>query len=108
MVALSVGGIVILRRRRIPVLPLLAVGLEVILAVTLSFGNTRYRTPFEVSLALLSAVTLDWIWCRTRRRQDDSGVAAEPGAPAPFTGRDDSEASTAGVPAPVGLSTPYG
>jgi hypothetical protein len=91
------------------VLPLLAVGLEVIVAVTLSFGNTRYRTPFEVSLVLLSAVTLDWIWCRARRGKENSGVTAEP-APAapPLAGQDESEASDAGVPAQAGLSAPSG
>jgi 4-amino-4-deoxy-L-arabinose transferase-like glycosyltransferase len=109
MVALSVGGIVILRRRRIPVLPLLAVGLEVIVAVTLSFGNTRYRTPFEVSLVLLSAVTLDWIWCRVRPSRDDSNLSAEPeSAPRPLAGPDESEVSDAGVAASAGLSTPSG
>jgi 4-amino-4-deoxy-L-arabinose transferase-like glycosyltransferase len=108
MVALSVAGVVILRRRRVPVLPLLAVGLEVVVAVTLSFGNTRYRTPFEVSLVLLSAVTLDWIWSRARGGENDSEVGVEPEpVAAPLGGQVEGEVSGGvGVPAPAGLSTP--
>ncbi len=90
MLALSVVGVVLLRRRRIPVLPLLAVGLEVIVSVLLTFGNTRYRTPFEVSLVLLSAVTLDWMWSRLRGRgqteQPDVEARPEP-VPAAHAGQ---------------------
>jgi hypothetical protein len=67
MLVLSIGGVVILRRRRIPVLPLLAVGLDVVLSVGITFGTTRYRSTFEVSLVLLSAVEVDWIWSHLRR-----------------------------------------
>jgi hypothetical protein len=59
MVALSVGGLVLLRRRRIPVLPLLAVVLDVVVSVALTFGQTRYRTTAEVSLVMASAVQLE-------------------------------------------------
>jgi 4-amino-4-deoxy-L-arabinose transferase-like glycosyltransferase len=59
LVALALGGAVVLRRRRVPVFPLLAIGLDVVATVLLSFGQTRYRTTFEVSLVLLSAVALD-------------------------------------------------
>ena len=50
--------------RRIPVFPLLAVGLDVVISVALTFGQTRYRSTFEVSLVLLAAVQLDWFWSR--------------------------------------------
>jgi 4-amino-4-deoxy-L-arabinose transferase-like glycosyltransferase len=67
----AIGGTVILRRRRIPVFPLWAIGLDVLVVFLVSFGNTRYRVTFEVSLVLLTAVTLDWLsaaWSRRRRR----------------------------------------
>lgn len=64
MLPLSVGGLVLLRRRRVPVFPLLAVGLVVLASITLSFGDTRYRSTFEVSLVLLSAVQIEWLWAR--------------------------------------------
>jgi 4-amino-4-deoxy-L-arabinose transferase-like glycosyltransferase len=81
MLVLSIGGVVILRRRRVPVLPLLAVGLDVVVTVAIAFGNTRYRTPFEVSLVLLSAVQLDWIWSHLRARASEIGDGAEPPEP---------------------------
>ncbi len=71
--ALSIGGVVVLRRRRVPVGPLLAVGLDVAVSMLLTFGNTRYRTTFEVSLVLLAAVQLDWLWARLRRQPPSAG-----------------------------------
>ena len=61
LLALSIGGTVILRRRRIPSFPLWAIGLDVVCSVALTFGQTRYRTTFEVSLVLMAAVPLDAI-----------------------------------------------
>ncbi len=69
LLALSIPGTVILRRRRVPSFPLWAIGLNVVCASALTFGQTRYRTTFEVSLALLGAVTLDAIWSRLRRHE---------------------------------------
>ena len=65
--ALALGGTVVLRRRRVPVFPLWALGVAVVATVLISFGNTRYRTPFEVALALLAAVLLDAAWGRLAR-----------------------------------------
>ena len=77
LAALSVGGVVILRRRRVPVLPLIAIGLDVAATVLVTFGQTRYRTAFEVSLVLLGAVSVDWIcggiWRRLTTRWRASG-----------------------------------
>jgi len=64
LLALSIGGTVVLRRRRIPSFPLWVIGLNVVCSVVLAFGNTRYRTGFEVSLVLLAAVQLEWFWAR--------------------------------------------
>jgi 4-amino-4-deoxy-L-arabinose transferase-like glycosyltransferase len=81
LLALSVGGTVILRRRRIPSFPLWAIGLNVVCSVALTFGQTRYRTTFEVSLVLLAAVQLEWMWSRLRRGGDSGPEPAEePGA----------------------------
>ena len=66
LVVLSVGGLVLLRRRRIPILPLLAVGVDVAVSVALTFGQTRYRTTFEVALVLAASVQLEWLWGRAR------------------------------------------
>jgi hypothetical protein len=67
LAVLSVGGLVLLRRRRIPIFPLLAVVLDVVVSVALTFGQTRYRTTAEVALVLASAVQLEWVWGRLAR-----------------------------------------
>jgi hypothetical protein len=64
LLPLALGGTVVLLRRRVPVFPLWALGLDVAATVLISFGQTRYRTTFEVTLALLAAVLLDWFWSR--------------------------------------------
>lgn len=67
LLLLSVGGTVVLRRvHRVPVFPLWVIGLNVVIAVSIAFGNTRYRIPFEVPLVLMSGVALDWVWSRLR------------------------------------------
>ena len=77
---LSIGGLVVLRRRRVPVFPLLAVGLVVAVSVSLAFGDTRYRSTFEISLAVLASVALESAWARWRGRGPAAGAAVpEPG-----------------------------
>jgi len=90
---LAVGGTVILRRRRIAVFPLWAVGLDLVASVLVTFGQTRFRTPFEVCLALLAAVQLEWVWSKLRRSE-------RAGPPAPRGGVDASAVPVAStVPA---------
>jgi 4-amino-4-deoxy-L-arabinose transferase-like glycosyltransferase len=80
LLALSIGGTVVLRRRRVPSFPLWAMGLDSLLSVLITFGQTRYRTTFEVSLCLLAAVQLEWLWGRATRRRvrPDRAAGAEP------------------------------
>ena len=81
LLALSIGGTIVLRRRRIPSFPLWAIGVVVMLSVALTFGQTRYRTTFEVSLVLMAAVTLEWLWSKLRPvggRSDDEELAPDP------------------------------
>jgi len=74
MLPLSVVGVVLMRRRSVPVYPLVAVGLTVVVAVVISFGQTRFRSTFEVSLVLWSAVALEAFWTRaTGTREVPSG-----------------------------------
>jgi len=69
LLPLAIAGTVILRRRRVPSFPLWAIGLNVVIASALTFGQTRYRTSFEVSLVLLAAVALDAFWSLLRQRE---------------------------------------
>ena len=80
--ALSLGGTVVLRRRRIPSFPLWAIGLNVAFSSALTFGQTRYRTTFEVSLVLLAAVQLEWFWSKLRP-SDGRDAAADLVEPTP-------------------------
>src|SRR6266567_3362302 len=57
--AFSVVGVVALRRRRVPLTPLLAVLGAVALTVGFVYGTTRFRAPAEVSLVLLGSVGID-------------------------------------------------
>lgn len=86
-VLLSIPGIVSLRRRRVPVYPLLALGLDVVISVAITFGQTRYRSTFEVTLVLLAAVGAD---ASVRAVASRWGGAREPD-PAPPSGEADAE-----------------
>lgn len=66
LTAAAVGGAVILRRRRVSLLPLLAVGATVVVSVLMTFGDTRYRSTWEISLAVLAAVAVDRVWATVR------------------------------------------
>jgi hypothetical protein len=80
MLAGAIAGTAILRRRRIPVFPLWVVGLDVLFVFLVSFGNTRYRVTFEVSLVILTSVALDWLWSAVtaRRHRRREGIEHQP------------------------------
>ena len=48
------------------------------ISVALTFGQTRYRSTFEVSLVLLASVQLDWFWSRLRAAQPTRGPPRRP------------------------------
>jgi 4-amino-4-deoxy-L-arabinose transferase-like glycosyltransferase len=60
LMLLSIAGAITLRRRReIPLFPLLAVPAVVLVTVAVTYGNTRFRAPAEIVLAVLAAVAID-------------------------------------------------
>jgi len=63
----SLLGAWVLRRRRVTLVPLVGVLVNVVVAAMLLYGDTRFRTPFEVVLAVLAAVALDAGLSRRRR-----------------------------------------
>ncbi len=69
LVPFAIGGLVGLRRRRVPILYLLAPAVTVSAAALLAYGNTRFRAPAEVSIAIAAAVGLvaAWDWALARR-----------------------------------------
>jgi 4-amino-4-deoxy-L-arabinose transferase-like glycosyltransferase len=86
LLAFAIGGLVVMRRRRVPIFPMLAIAASVTITVALSFGITRYRAPVDVVLPVLAAVAIDAWW---RRRERDHTTEAAP---------DVSDASAAPVP----------
>jgi 4-amino-4-deoxy-L-arabinose transferase-like glycosyltransferase len=59
LVALAVYGIVVLRRRRTTLWPLLVPAVIVTVASAVTYGQTRFRVPAEPSLVVLAATALD-------------------------------------------------
>jgi hypothetical protein len=64
----AVAGAVRLRRRSVPLLPLLLFLAAVAVVVGVTFGSVRYRAPAEVPIVLLAAVGVDALWDRPRSR----------------------------------------
>jgi 4-amino-4-deoxy-L-arabinose transferase-like glycosyltransferase len=76
----TVAGVVILRRRHVPVFPLLSFPATVALAVAATFGETRYRALAEVTLVLGAAVAVDaGLAALARRRGRRPGTVPDAG-----------------------------
>jgi len=98
----TIAAAVILRRRRVPVFPLLAIVLTPALSVAVTIGETRYRALAEVALVLGGAVTIDAVISRLRRRRRSKSEGAALG---PLAGDGDTPGApppTARMPAKVG------
>ena len=54
----AVGGVIILRRRHIPVYSLMAPIVTAVIGIALTYGSVRYRTPADVPIVLLAAVAI--------------------------------------------------
>jgi 4-amino-4-deoxy-L-arabinose transferase-like glycosyltransferase len=59
LLPLAVIGAFVLRRRRVPIYPLLTFVAIVAITVAIAFGETRYRAAAEPSIVLLAAVAVD-------------------------------------------------
>ncbi len=89
MLALAPVGALRIRRRGVPIFPLLAPIIVVTVAVALTFGQLRYRAPAEPALVLLVA----GMWAGRRPPPDTSEAPAD---------RDTAEHVPDKVPAPAG------
>jgi hypothetical protein len=90
MVAAAIAGGVILRRRREPVYPLVAMVVVTTVTAFATYGNYRFRAESEVALVILAGVALDalWTWLvgrapaevldRPRRHSGDHPVVRPP------------------------------
>lgn len=80
MIPLAVLGVVLLRRRRVLVWPLLAPFAIVVGVVALGYGITRFRVPAEPSIVVLASVGLVAAWRRATGAPGD-----QPATPGPST-----------------------
>ena len=59
VVVLGVGGLVVLRRRGLPISPFLSIAVAITLTAAWAYGNARYRVPIDVAALIASAVAVD-------------------------------------------------
>lgn len=78
---LAIAGVVILRRRGRSVWILVTPFLLVTIVVAGTFGLIRFREAAELSLVILSAVTLDQLWTMLTARRSAGRPAAQPLVP---------------------------
>jgi 4-amino-4-deoxy-L-arabinose transferase-like glycosyltransferase len=74
LVPFTIGGIVVLRRRRVPLTPLVAQFVLVTFTAAVIYGLVRFRVPAEVSIVVLSAVAVDHLLRRRRPVTADAGA----------------------------------
>jgi hypothetical protein len=65
MVPVAVAGGVLLWRRRVTLVPLVAPFVLVTFTAASTFGITRYRVPSEVALTILAGLGVAWVTART-------------------------------------------
>jgi 4-amino-4-deoxy-L-arabinose transferase-like glycosyltransferase len=83
----AIAGAVVMRRRRLPIYPFVAIVVAVTLTAVLGFPITRYRASFDAVATVLAAVAIDALWRRWRSNRaatDDTsdGMTAQADSPA--------------------------
>lgn len=89
LAAMAVPGAVLLRRRRMPLSPLLGLIATAVITVALTYGMARYRITAEPALVLLAAVAVDGAlsaYGRRRRWTPRWAGSRREGGPPPTTG----------------------
>jgi len=66
LIPLAIWGLVVLRRRKEPILPMLALAALVTLTAALFYGAIRFRIPADVAIVACAAVALDTAWSKFR------------------------------------------
>ena len=74
MLVPAVAGVVALRRRRVPLWPLLSTFVIVLITLTVFYGIVRFRLPADIAVVVLAGVGLDAYVLRPRRRRAPAGV----------------------------------
>jgi hypothetical protein len=78
LLPLAIAGVLVLRARRVPVFPLVALPITVWFAITLTFATTRYRATSETVMCVLAACAIVSAFeaLRTRRPTHDVDLTA--------------------------------
>ena len=84
----SLGALVVLWRRRVTIVPFVAIALTTTFTAAISFGITRYRVGADVALTVLGGVAIDALWraLSARRAPAPPDDAPAPGPMAPAEG----------------------
>lgn len=75
MIPVALAALVLLWRRKVTIIPLVAPFLLVTFTAASTFGITRYRVPAEVALCILAGLGVAWI----SRRAPDDDAGPDPG-----------------------------
>ncbi len=78
LLAFSILGLVLLRRRRVPILPFLAIAATITITAATSFGLTRYRAPADAMLPILAGGALVWAFEQVYARVRTTTAPADP------------------------------
>jgi hypothetical protein len=90
----AIYGLVRIKRRGLPISPLVAMAALVTIAAMITFGNTRYRAQAEVAIVTAAAVGIEAVWSRRRDgATDPDGLSAS----SPAHDADDWPKAPAGV-----------
>ena len=76
----AIAGLVIMRRRRIPIFPMVAIAASVTITSALAYPITRYRASFDAIVPVLAAVAIVALW---QRRRNDTEPGQVPDAEPP-------------------------
>jgi 4-amino-4-deoxy-L-arabinose transferase-like glycosyltransferase len=107
LVLLAGGGAIALRRRKVPIYPLLGPVVTVLVAITVMFATNRYRASAEGAIALLAAVGIDAVFRWYRRLRDDpEDRPVPPDDPPPPDDDVDAPADGADAPAAASAASP--
>ncbi len=69
---LAIAGVVLTRRRKVPISPMVVPVIVVTIAAAMYFGIVRYRLSAEPVIVLAAAVTIEALWLMFRHRRDQS------------------------------------
>jgi 4-amino-4-deoxy-L-arabinose transferase-like glycosyltransferase len=62
LMPLTIAGLIVMRLRRVPIIPLLAPAIVVTIAAAITYGVLRYRVTVEPGIVLAAAVSVDVLW----------------------------------------------